>query len=66
MKEKIVEILMCDLQGNDGGESIYCGTCIASESDEDRCDDCVRKSIGWGISEDYAKEIADRIIKEIG
>lgn len=64
-KEKIVDILLTDLQGCDGRQSIYCNTCRGSEKDDDveeRCDGCNRKQMFWGISAKCANEIADRII----
>jgi hypothetical protein len=54
-KEEIVEILM------DYFESVYCDSC--EHDDSGRCDECHRKAMNWGISEDYAKKIAEEILK---
>ena len=61
-KEKIVEILKENFQ------SVYCGTCESEgdKLDEDgisRCDDCHRKAMNWGISDDACSNLADKIIK---
>lgn len=54
-KEEIVEILM------DYFESVYCDSC--EHDDSGRCDECHRKAMNWGISEDYAKKITEEILK---
>lgn len=64
MKEKIIEILLVDLHGCDRS-TVYCNTCRGGEKDDDvaeRCDGCNRKSSYWGISKEYAGEIADEIL----
>jgi len=66
MKEKIIEILMNDLQGEDGRQTVYCSTCRGNKENKDdersRCEYCHRKDMGWGISRKYAEEIACEII----
>lgn len=56
-KDGIVELLM------EGLETIYCNTC-RSRNNYENCDECNRKMMNWGISEDYAKKLADQIYKE--
>lgn len=58
MEEKIKEIL------ENSFECVYCDTC-AEYCNEDVCDYCHRKNMNWGISEDYAKIVAQKIIREI-
>ncbi len=60
MKEKIIEILMNEL------DYCYCDNCKYNdyETYEDGyCDDCHRKYQNWALSPATAEEIADRIIK---
>jgi hypothetical protein len=52
-KDEIVEILMGYF------DSVYCDSC--EHDDSSRCDECHRKAMNWGISEDYAKKIAEEI-----
>jgi hypothetical protein len=55
-KEEIVEIIM----GYFG--SVYCDSCESNKT-SNKCDECHRKAMNWGISEDYAGKIADEILK---
>ena len=55
-KEEIIEILMGQF------DSVYCETCEHKNSN--RCDECHRKAMNWGISEKCAEQIADKILKE--
>lgn len=54
-KGEIVETLMGYL------DSVYCDSCDAKDNGH-KCDECHRKAMNWGISEDYAKIIADDIL----
>ena len=54
-KEEIIEILINSL------DSVYCDTCSSNLSGE-HCEECIRKQMNWGISENYAKMIADEIL----
>ena len=56
MKEEIIKILM------ENFDSVYCDTC--EYEDSSRCDECHRKSMNWGISENCAEQIADKILRE--
>jgi len=54
--EQIVDILVNELS------SVYCNNCAWGDSQE-HCEDCHRKSMMWGISEDTAKRLADNILE---
>lgn len=54
MKDKIKKYLINKLS------YIYCDTC-----DGEHCEDCERKSMNWGISENYAECLASNIISMI-
>ena len=54
-KEEIVDILMGYF------DSVYCDSC--EHDDTSRCDECHRKAMNWGISEDFAKKVAEEIVK---
>lgn len=43
--------------------SVYCDTCEHDDTEE--CDFCHFKSIGWGLSEKTANQIADDVMKII-
>ena len=67
-KEDIATLLFTELN------HIYCDTCrfmnLSSEESEriygyDGCDGCIRKSMSWEISEEYANRLADKIINNI-
>ena len=55
-KEKIQQLLLKELA------SVYCGTCAAQE---DWCDECHRKYMNWGISEEAASDLADKIMAKV-
>lgn len=57
-EEKAVEKLMDELS------SVYCDTCKNELMDEN-CGYCVRKEMGWGISEDEAWKIVKMIKKTL-
>ncbi|MDF2537450.1 MAG: hypothetical protein K0S76_471 [Herbinix sp.] len=62
MKKEIINILTRTLKGNDR-TTIYCPTCVANTSENgSRCEYCNRKMMGWGISNEYAEEIASEIL----
>lgn len=48
-KEKITQVLL------NAFESVYC----------DSCESCHRKSMNWGISTEYAEEVADEVLNEL-
>ena len=54
-KEQIIGLL------KDTFESVYCDTC--EHEDSGRCDECHRKAMNWGISENFAKKVAEEILK---
>lgn len=54
MKDKIKKYLINKLS------YVYCDTC-----DGEHCEDCERKSMNWGISENYAECLASNIISMI-
>jgi len=56
-QKRIVEILQGKLR------SVYCDTCV-EKMETDACDYCVRKSMGWGISKEFAENIANTILDE--
>lgn len=41
---------------------IYCHNCNGNI--EDKCEECHRKYMNWGISDKCAKEIAENILKD--
>ena len=43
--------------------SVYCDTCD-SDKTEANCEYCTRKTMMWGISKEYAKSIAEEILRE--
>ena len=55
-KEPIKQVLLKELA------SVYCGTC---EAQEDWCDECHREMMNWGISENAADELADKIMAKV-
>jgi len=57
MKKKIVEVLVEKLQ------SVYCYNCFY-EGSQERCADCHRKSMNWGLSKEGAEELADLILED--
>lgn len=54
MKEQIKEYLINQL------DRVYCDTCNAED-----CEDCYRKYMNWGISENYAECLADKILSMV-
>lgn len=40
--------------------SVYCNNC--SHVNDDNCDECHRKAMGWGLSETAAQEMAETIL----
>jgi hypothetical protein len=70
MQNEITDILFTHLDG------VLCSTCryndpsyegnFPGDSSEKACEECHRKSIGWGISRKKAKRISELIIEEIG
>ena len=56
-KEEIKKILL------ENFERIYCGACRYNEYDGNHCDYCDRESMGWEISDEFAEEIAGKIIE---
>jgi predicted Fe-S protein YdhL (DUF1289 family) len=53
MKNKIIEVLKKNLS------SVYCDSC-----EGEYCEGCNRKSMNWGISDDYVEKLANEILKE--
>ena len=53
MEEAYMKVLLSEFAG------VYCDTCKHEDSDD--CDDCHRKMMGWGLSENTARRIAARI-----
>lgn len=51
-KQEKIEYLMEKLS------SVYCNNCIG---DENRCEDCNRKSMGWGLSYETAESIVNKL-----
>lgn len=54
--EDITNILATRLQG------VYCDTC-SKDGQDSPCDECHRKSMYWGLSEGFARQIAEDINK---
>lgn len=62
-KEKAVNILM------DMFSSVYCDDCRYNfeQKDDNSCDYCVRKSMGWALSKEFAEYIVNKLeIQSIG
>ena len=57
-KDRIVDVLM------DYFDYIYCDNCKFQENNE--CDDCHRKAMGWELGKDYANTVAKAILKNLG
>lgn len=53
-ENKITELLL------ERFDSVYCDNCNSNN-----CDDCVRKSMGWGLSTHSAEEISKEILELI-
>lgn len=51
-KKAVVKLLTKEL------DSVYCYNC---KYEGEECDDCNRKSMGWGLSKDTAKAYAELI-----
>lgn len=51
MENKIIDILLQELN------TVYCDSC-----NEENCEDCNRKEMGWSISINKAKFIANKIL----
>ena len=49
----------------DAFASVYCDTCDYDMAD-DACEMCHRKYMNWKIGEDYALEVAGKILDELG
>ena len=47
-------------------EYIYCHNCKHKDTDDETCDYCNRKSMGWEISHDEAMKIANKICDTVG
>jgi len=63
-KEECVEWLMTELK------SVYCWNCLGNDEDdaryqEDFCEDCYRKQMGWAIRRCTAENIVDMIKESV-
>lgn len=55
VKNRIVELLTSSFS------DVYCDTCDGNLN-SDKCEDCYRKHMEWGISNEYAEILADDIV----
>jgi len=55
-RKNIAEMLQFELS------SVYCDTCNEGLQ-TDVCEDCSRKEMMWGISEDYADYLAGKVLR---
>ena len=58
IRRKITEYLTSEFS------DVYCESC-KHRNDEDYCENCHCKSMGWGLSQDAAEEVTDKIIRII-
>lgn len=59
MKEKIAEMLYQNLG------AVYCYSCEHQNTEDEACEYCHRKSMGWSLSREAADGLAEEVMRII-